>query len=507
MAGLLTGTVASALACSAAAQTAAVSAPDPVQAQIEALQGQVRLLQDQLTALRAQVTAPGPVATAAGDRPLAPPAPPAPSPAPQKPTGPVTAIEWKGAPELSTPEGWRFKVRGRVQYDLGYVPNPEGRLPGANFGFNGRSRRIRLGVEGWLPGDIQYKSEMDFANAAIGYGDVILFWQPKGEIYSFGVGNYDTFQNLEQPSSSRYISFLERAQTVEAFDQTRHVGAWMTLAGRKDDWRFNLGLFGDRIRADNTNGQVQGSYGNDDWMLASRALYTPPLSNGRLHFGVNYQRRRFQTNDLAQAYQTRPFTATTDQRYVSTGAIAAHGDEIVGLEAAAVLGSFHVVAEAQRLKVDAIRPGEALTGSEATTGRRYNGDPVFHGWYAEAGFFLTGERRGYRAGLWDRTRVRRPFGQGGPGAIQVNVRYDVLDLDDRVAGSGVAPTDYVAGGRETGILLSTIWQPIDYVRFTFQYTRATVKGGPKAPLVDTAASPQRASFSTDLFLSRAQFDF
>jgi phosphate-selective porin OprO/OprP len=424
------------------------------------------------------------------------------------PSAPATTVEWRGAPEFSNPEGWKFKVRGRFQYDVGYVENPQDRLTGA-FGFNSRSRRIRLGVEGWFPGDLQYKAEMDFANQGVAYGDVILFWQPKGKVYSFGLGNYDTFQNMEQPSSSRYISFLERSAMIEAFDQNRHVGVWMGLADPKhDSWRFNLGLFGDRIRPDNAiNGSSRNSYGNDDWMIATRALYTPKIGQDRLHFGVHYQRRQFQTAELSRNYQTRPFTATIDQRFVSTGSIAAHGDQIYGVEAAAILGSFHTIVEVQQTRVDAIRPGEVLAGRRATTGKRYNGDPTFTGFYGEIGYFLTGERKGYRNGLWDRTKVLHPIGKGGIGAIQLNARYDHLDLDDRLSGTGLAAPDNVAGGVQNGVLFSTIWQPMDYVRFTFQYTHAWVKGGPRAATADPAAAPLQGKFNSDLYLARAQFDF
>ncbi len=423
------------------------------------------------------------------------------------PVEPATTVEWKGSPEFSTANGWRFKVRGRFQYDVGYVENPNDALTGA-WGLNHRSRRIRLGVEGWFPHDIQYKAEMDFANAGVAYGDVILFWQPKGKVYSFGLGNYDTFPNMEQPTSSRYISFLERSAMIEAFDQNRHVGVWMGLADPKhDSWRFNLGLFGDRIRPDNGISGGRTSYGNDDWMIASRALYTPKLGKDRLHFGVHYQRRHFQTTELSRNYQTRPFTSTIDQRFLSTGAIAAHGDQIMGVEAAAILGPFHAIAEVQQTKVNAIRPGEVLAGRRATTGKRYNGDPTFNGWYGEVGYFLTGERKGYRAGLWDRTKVLHPVGEGGIGAIQINARYDHLDLDDRLSGAGLAAPDNVAGGVQNGLLFSTIWQPMDYVRFTFQYTHAWVKGGPRAATADPAAAPLQGEFTSDLYLARAQFDF
>ena len=58
-----------------------------------------------------------------------------------------------------------------------------------------------------------------------------------------------------------------------------------------------------------------------------------------------------------------------------------------------------------------------------------DGDPSFWGGYIEAGYFLTGETRGYKNGMWDRTKVLKPFSKGGWGAVQINGRVDYLDLD------------------------------------------------------------------------------
>ena len=58
-----------------------------------------------------------------------------------------------------------------------------------------------------------------------------------------------------------------------------------------------------------------------------------------------------------------------------------------------------------------------------------DGNPSFWGGYIEAGYFITGETRGYKNGTWDRTKVLKPFSKGGMGAFQVIGRVDYLDLD------------------------------------------------------------------------------
>lgn len=475
-------------------------------ARIQALQAQIQAMQAELNTLKAEVaqtrsaqadTAKAQADTAKKIEAVAAAKPPA----------------WRPAPEFTADGGWRFKVRGRFQYDAAYVENPNKDTVGVStLGFNSRVRRARLGVEGAMPGDFQYKAELEFANSAVGYGDIFLAYAPTDRPFSFGFGNFDTFQSLEQPTSSRYISFLERAQMNEAFDHTRRLGAWAGFVS--GDFRLNAGLFNDRIRSDNAVAGVgEGSFGNDDLLFGARAIWAPKALGGQLHLAANYQHREFDKDALSLDYRTRPFVNTTDQRFVATGSIAARGDQTVGIEAAGIFGPLHVVGEAQRVEVNALRPGEVLDRGEASGGTRYVGDPVFHSAYAEVGYWLTGETRGYKNGLWDRTKVKNGFDKGGWGAVQIVGRVDWLDLRDRVgAATGAAAfsaPNFVDGGIQTGYLLALNWQPIDYVRFTAQYTRAEIEGGPRAATVvpnSTDPAAQR-EYGLDVFALRAQFDF
>ena len=76
----------------------------------------------------------------------------------------------------------------------------------------------------------------------------------------------------------------------------------------------------------------------------------------------------------------------------------------------------------------------------------------------ELGYFLTGETRGYKGGKWDRTKVLKPWNEGGWGALQINGRVDYLDSirsEDRVQQQlGLAwpgSPFYVNGGKQLGL--------------------------------------------------------
>ena len=446
---------------------------------------------------------------------------------------------WKGAPLHEDKEaGWSFKPRGRIQYDVGYVSNPGDRIVTRNLGFNTRARRIRLGAEGTIPGGLGYKFEMDYANGAVGFGDVILTYAPKNIPLTFAIGNQETNNGLEQISSSRFSSFVERAAFDDAFLNTRRIGLNVGYANAAGDLRVNAGLFAAH--------SIDASLDNDGWIAATRAVYSPLTGANQLHFGASFQHREFQsnngatvaasagqpsTNQLAR-YRARPYTQLTDQRFVDTGNFAAKSDNIIGLEAAGIFKSLHVAAEGQylmangydagnRVTLDASEPSDVLNAFPAATQYVSNGNPSFWGGYVEAGYFLTGETRGYKAGAWDRTKVLKPFSQGGIGAIQLIGRVDYLDLDSAKLRSGctnnfvtgltctTAASQASKGGKQLGLLAGLTWIPEDYMRVLINYSHAFIEGGPLAATVEPSSSDpiNERTFGVDTVQARFQIDF
>ena len=491
------------------AAIAQAGAVDDAQAKIELLQAQVEALQESLAQVQASLVKVTP--------------------------------SWKGAPQLEDKDaGWSFKPRGRIQYDVGYVTNPDDRIITRNLGFNTRARRIRLGAEGTIPGGFGYKFEMDYANGNVGFGDVILTYAPKNIPLTFAIGNQETNNGLEQMSSSRFSSFVERAAFDDAFINTRRIGLNIGYANPAGDLRVNAGLFAAH--------SIDSSFDNDGWIAATRAVYSPLMGANQLHFGVNFQHRQFQsnngaivaasagqpsTNQLAR-YRARPFTQLTDQRFVDTGNFAATKDNIIGLEAAGIFKSLHLAAEGQYLRAegydafdrvtsDTSEANDVLNVFPAATQYVSNGDPSFWGGYVEAGYFLTGETRGYKAGTWDRTKVLKPFSKGGIGAIQVIGRVDYLDLDSSRLRNGctndfltglsctTAASQAGKGGKQLGLLAGLTWIPEDYMRVLLNYSHAFIEGGPLAATVEpttTSSEPiNEHSFGVDTVQARFQIDF
>ncbi|WP_310468331.1 porin [Sphingomonas sp.] len=486
------------------AEIAAAAPVDDAQAKIELLQAQVEALQEALEGVKAAMVKSTP--------------------------------SWKGGPLFEDKgEGWSFKPRGRLQWDAGYVSNPDDAINTRNLGFNTRARRIRLGVEGTIPGDFGYKFEADFANSSVGFGDVILTYAPKDKIYSFTIGNHETFNGLEQITSSRFISFLERAAFNDAFTNTRRIGVSMGLANKANTLRFNAGVFAAH--------SIDSGFDNEGMIFGARGVYAPLMGANQLHFGANFQHRNFQsnngatvsnsvgapsTNQLAR-YRARPFTQTTDQRFVDTGAFAANSDNIIGLEFGGIFKSLHVSAEGQYTTVSSdYSVGDVLTGLDQFALNSAGlpayvvptGNPTFWGGYVEAGYFLTGETRGYKNGTWDRTKVLKPFSKGGWGAWQVIGRADYLDLDSNklknartnnfeTGTSSLSSSRLGRGGKQLGLLAGLTWIPEDYMRVLFNYSHAQITGGPQAATVkpDSDKPVDERKYGVHVFTTRFQIDF
>jgi phosphate-selective porin OprO/OprP len=465
----------------------AAGAVDDLQSKIELLQAQVEALQDALETVKTQQAKAVPT--------------------------------WKGAPEYADKDaGFTFKPKGFMQWDAGFVGYPEGDerrgtvggIDFGNLGFNSRARRLVFGAEGTLPGSFGYKFELNFAQGTVDYEDIILTYDVKNSPLQLSIGNFYPYSSLETMTSSRLGTMLERASFTDAFNFNRRLGIGLQFSDKKtDSYLIQAGLFSAPVN--------DASFTRTSWQASLRGIYSPMLGTTRLHLGANFQHRENNREDQAARYRTRPLTQITDQRFIDTNNLAAKGDDVVGVEFAAIHKSLHLAAEGQKVWVrDAYNPAEltALNGdagdNAGSTGTAYNGDPSFMGGYFEIGYFLTGETRAYKGGKWDRTKVLKPFDQGGWGAFQLNGRVDYVDLTDDVDGSSASLSApfFVNGGKQIGYQASLVWNPVDWVKFLAQVGHIDVTGGPRNALGSDLTKPaNKRKFGVDTFAARAQLEF
>jgi phosphate-selective porin OprO and OprP len=327
---------------------------------------------------------------------------------------------------------WQIKPRWRLQYDIADIDGPTG-LTG--LGRFEDIRRTQLGVDIKMPNGFSARVEADFSPDPIEFVDAYLAWEGKG--VNVIAGQHKSLTPLDDMTSDVNTSFMERAAFSTAFGYGRRTG--ISAGITKGDFAVNGGIFTEPLILLN---DVKKNSVSADF----RTYWSPKLGNSKLHLAAAYHWRDM--NDLGDSntrYRQRPLVRITDTRYIGTSGIIVEKEHKYGFEAAAVNGRFHGAAEVHWLK--AVRPGFA--------------NPTFFGGYGEVGVFLTNDSRPLKGGAFGGIKPKKPLGSGGIGALQINVRYDYLDLNSKA----------VVGGKQNGYLASVIWTPIENIRLLFNYAR------------------------------------
>jgi phosphate-selective porin OprO/OprP len=352
---------------------------------------------------------------------------------------------------------------GRIQTDWTWI---EGDDPlNARFGDledGTEFRRARLFVSGTLYQHVIFKTQYDFAGGDADFKDVYIGLNAIPVVGRLQIGHFKEPFSLEELTSSKYITFLERSLT-SAFVPSRNSGIGFHNTFADNRATFSAGLFR------NTD-DFGKSTGEDDRHFTARLTAVPwqDAEKGHLvHIGAAFSRRIPDDNKVS--YSQRP-SAHLAPKFVATGDIAADAISLVGGEFAAVIGPVPVQAEYIRAILDA----EEMS------------DPNFDAFYVQAGVFLTGEQRKYDAaeGAFGRTKPQSNFftdAETGTGAWEIAARFSRIDLDD-------GP---INGGTMEDVTLALNWYLNPYTRVMLNYVHATLMGVGNA----------------DAFLARVQVDF
>jgi len=347
-------------------------------------------------------------------------------------------IDWKGAPEISSADGnFKMKIRGRIFTDWGTLSDNNGK-----FADRTELRQARIGVEGVMAKDINYKFEVDFALGGVETKDAFIEWAL--DPVSVMAGQFKVPVSFEEMNSTRHTLFIERSTFTDAFEFGRQIG--LTANVDKNDITFIGGVF----QGDFDNGNA-----NQGRVYAARGTYAKRFDGGLIHVGGSAFKRENDEGDLEKRYRQRPPLHLSPNRYIDTGIINAESDTFMGLELVGILGPFNAQAEWGWMTTNAPDGG----GQDAT----------FNGGYASVSYFLTGETRGYKKGMIDQAQVKNPVFAGGSGAWQIAARYDVTDLNDLEAG--------INGGKQTTYQSGVNWHLNNFVRIQANYSISDIDGG------------------------------
>ncbi len=371
-------------------------------------------------------------------------------------------FEWAPSPTIRSKDGnFEVHVRGRVFADAAWLEDDNSNVNSGqgNQGVASELRAARLGIEGKAWKEVKYKFEVDFADNEVDLKDATIGYKWAT------VGQFKTQNSLEEQTSARFTTFLERAAFTDAFNLDRRIGFGGKVGGK--NWAVDSGIFSQNAGEEAIN---------ETFAVATRGHYALDLGGEQtnvVHLGA-HSRFRFcdsENSDGISAtrcanesvqYRQRPFFHTSRVRHIDTGTITGvQSDVLAGGEFAWVGGPFSVQAEG------------AYTNVQRTRDELNSGD--LWGGYVDVSYFVTGESRNYSkgSGKFGRVKVKNAlFEPGGFGAIQLAGRFDYVSLTDSDAG--------IEGGEQYSAIAGVNWYMNDHVRFVLDYAHTKVMNGPEA---------------------------
>jgi phosphate-selective porin OprO/OprP len=360
-------------------------------------------------------------------------------------------VDTKGKLEVRSRDGdFAFRLGGRLQIDAALYSNDED----TDLGSGSEFRRARLELQGTVWREWDFKFQYDFTDTgAEGLRDAYIRYtgfEPYG-VTGITAGQFKEPFSLEELTSSKYITFMERA-LPNAFAPARNRGVGVSTAFA-DAVTASAGFFGEGVDSDETDGDDA----SEGWGGTGRVTFSPVHTATRVvHLGAAGGWRTPDEGDMLR-FRQRPESHVTDVRLVNTGEIDTDDFTRLGAEAAVVHGPFSLQGEYMRTHVNRQLPGK--------------GDLEFDGWYVFGSWFLTGESRVYEFedGAFGNLKPTSVVGKGGYGAWELAARYSGIDLND----------GDVAGGEQQDFTVGLNWYPNANLRLLLNYVRVLeVDGGP-----------------------------
>jgi phosphate-selective porin OprO and OprP len=383
-------------------------------------------------------------------------------------------VSWKNGTRVERNDGlFKFKFGGRIQLDSAYIspngalndwammPEAAGGLGEDLRGFGAEFRRVRIFTEGHFFEHGVFKAQYDFAGSKLTFKDVWVGLDDLPFVGRVRAGHFKEGFSLNNETSSKYITFMERALPAGAFDLGRNTGIAIDNTAFDERMTWKLGGFAE-VGGNGNRARSNASNYNFTTRLTGLPLYEDGGSK-LIHLGLGYTHKFINENDPI-SFGGREVHLSED--LVDTGDIMAKGLDQVGLELASVFGPLSVQGEWFGSWVNQV------------VGK----DLEFMGAYGQVSYFVTGEHRVYKRseGAFDRVSPRRPFSpeSGQWGALELGARYSYVDLSN----------ENIRGGTQNNVTLGANWYLYSNLRLMLNFVHSHRDGIGNQDAVETRVS-------------------
>jgi len=342
---------------------------------------------------------------------------------------------------------YKFRIGGRLQGDttfgLGDVnfEGSEGGEPVTEF------RRARMYLSGVLAKYWKFKLQYDFADDqgggtpnTNGIKDAYLAYTGFKPV-TITFGHHKMPLSIEELTSSKYITFIERSQLVNGIVADTGGGRQYGLSAHS--------YFNDMFTA---AGAIYAGSANEDTAetqagFTGRLTFSPIHESTRMvHLGVGYNHAK-SLNGTFNIDAEPEIHPGADILETETGGWEEANTFVA--EAAAIFGPFSIQGEYAMAELEDGPAGVSDADTDA--------------WYVYGSYYLTGESRRYNwtGGSYKQTKVKKPLFKGGLGAWEVALRYTSGDFDNTDGGPGSSDADILTAGLN--------WYPNNNIRFSANY--------------------------------------
>ncbi len=326
-----------------------------------------------------------------------------------------------------------------------------------NFRFsNGiNPRRIRFAVKANMNKNWFAEWDVDLAYNEVEVKDLYAGYRIGNQMY-LKAGHFKEPMSMDRTTSSKYLSFMERPNVVEAFAAGRSLG--LSWTGYNRHWWASGGVFGQTIDID----QKDENRGNDGVAATARLAWFP-VNDGSytLHFGGYTTIRTPDANGSEHrsvGFRTFPESRVDRRRFITATVLNVDYFWISGAEFAfkykkLVFESEYIFNTIKRYTLSTSGVKSVLQNAE------------FNGFYLSGSYVVWGASRDYSVSEAEFSGGETPTDKKG--TLEVAFRYSYLNMNDFHESS---PAYWITGGKSTVYTAAINWIPIKNIQLSLNYS-------------------------------------